>query len=189
MPFYSPSTNGFYEGGDRPADAVSITVKERNELLAAQYGGKAIVVIDGVVSAEDIPGPSLDEVRVATTAAIEAWRDAEERAGVKFTYDGHHYDGGDKSRLRLQDAVASGIGDSGQFFWTDEANEDVPMQSEDISGLYGAMMGARVEQGFRIHVRQRHMKEEVAGLDAAGLSAYQVGWPAPPEPTDPDQPA
>ncbi|MYZ41432.1 DUF4376 domain-containing protein [Schauerella aestuarii] len=189
MPYYSPSTNGFYDGGGRPADAVMVTPEQRNELLTAQYAGKAIVVIDGVVSIEDIPGPSLDEFLVATIAAIEAWRDAEERAGVKFTFDGHEYDGGEKSRMRLQDAVASGIGSSGQFFWTDESNEDVPMQAENLSGLYGAMMGARVEQGFRIHVRQRQMKEEVAGLDAAGLADYQVGWPASPEPTDPDQPA
>ncbi|MYZ44226.1 DUF4376 domain-containing protein [Schauerella aestuarii] len=189
MPFFSPSTNGFYDDDDRPEDAVMVTPEQRNELLTAQYSGKAIVVIDGSVSIEDMPGPSLDDIRLATTATIEAWRDAEERAGVKFTFDGHEYDGGDKSRLRLQDSVASGIAAAGQFFWTDEANEDVPMDADSLAGLHSAMMAARVEQGFRIHVRQRQMKEEVAGLDVAGLAAYQVGWPPSAEPTDPNQPA
>lgn len=124
-----------------------------------------------------LPELELEVIRSTLTAQISAWRDTQEAAGVKFTFDGHQYDGGDKSRLRLQDAVASGIGDSGQFFWTDEANEDVPMQAEDLSGLYGAMMAARVEQGFKIHIRQRQMKEEIATLDREALMNYSVGWP------------
>lgn len=177
MPFFSPSTNGFYDGGDRPEDAIKITSEQHNSLLAAQYSGKAIVVVDGEVFTEDAPGASIEDMRRVVVAQIEAWRDAEERAGVKFTYEGHQYDGGDKSRLRLQDTVASGIAASGQFFWTDEANEDVPMQAEDLSGLYGAMMAARVEQGFKIHIRQRQMKEEIATLDREALMNYSVGWP------------
>lgn len=136
------------------------------------------------------PGPSVEELRAELASQIESWRDAQERAGVKFDFGGQEYDGGDKSRLRLQDAVASGIGASGQFFWTNEANEDVPMDSEALDGLYGAMMAARVQRGFQIHVRQRQMKEEIAALDVDALQAYQVGWPEPPaEPADPDQPA
>jgi len=137
-----------------------------------------------------LPALELEDVRNSVTAQISAWRDSQEAAGVKFEYDGRLYDGGDKSRLRLQDAVASGIGATGQFFWTDEANDDVPMDADGLAGLHGAMMSARVEQGFRIHVRQRQMKEEIAALDVDALQAYQVGWPPlPAAPTDPDQPA
>ena len=180
MPYYSPSTNGFYDGEVRPEDAVVITNKQRNALLVAQYAGQVLSVVDGKVVAANPAEPTLDEVRLAVSVAIESWRDSEERAGVKFDFQGHQYDGGDKSRLRLQDSVASGIAASGQFFWTDEANEDVPMHSGDLSGLYGAMMAARVAQGFKIHVRQRQMKEEIATLDCEELQAYQVGWPEPP---------
>lgn len=40
------------------------------------------------------------------------------------------------------------------------------------------MMQAMVMHGFRIHERQRQMKEEVTKLtDMSAIIAYQPGWP------------
>jgi hypothetical protein len=40
------------------------------------------------------------------------------------------------------------------------------------------MTQAMVAEGFRIHERQRQMKEEVAALDTLkAIRSYPVGWP------------
>ena len=40
------------------------------------------------------------------------------------------------------------------------------------------MNAAMVMQGFKIHERQRRMKEEVAGLtELSEIRAYTPGWP------------
>lgn len=180
--------HGFTE--DEREGSVEISEDQYAALLAANAQGYALDVIGGEAVAITPPAPTAESLRPQVSIAIETWRDMEERAGVKFDFQGRQYDGGEKSRLRLQDAVASGIGASGQFFWTDETNDDVPMDSDALNGLYAAMMAARVAQGFKIHIRQRQMKEEIATLDVDALASYQVGWPAPPDETaDPDQPA
>jgi len=180
--------HGFTE--DEREGSVEISEEQYAALLAANAQGHALDIIGGEAVAITPPAPTAESLRPQVSVAIETWRDMEERAGVKFDFQGRQYDGGDKSRLRLQDAVASGIGATGQFFWTDENNDDVPMDSQALNGLYDAMMAARVAQGFKIHIRQRQMKEEIATLDLDALASYQVGWPAPPDETaDPDRPA
>ncbi|WP_368941618.1 DUF4376 domain-containing protein [Citrobacter werkmanii] len=64
------------------------------------------------------------------------------------------------------------------FFWTDADNHDVELTTEQLVQLAGAMTQAMVTEGFRIHERQRQMKEEVAALQRLeDIRAYPVGWP------------
>lgn len=64
MPYYSPSTGGFYDVGVRPEDSIQVSPKERSELLIAQYGGKTLKVVDGKVVAVDPSAPGLDQMKV-----------------------------------------------------------------------------------------------------------------------------
>lgn len=64
------------------------------------------------------------------------------------------------------------------FFWTDADNHDVELTTEQLVQLAGAMTQVMVAEGFRIHERQRQMKEEVAALQRLeDIRTYPVGWP------------
>ncbi|EOG3151725.1 DUF4376 domain-containing protein, partial [Salmonella enterica] len=64
------------------------------------------------------------------------------------------------------------------FFWTDADNNDVPVTTDELTALEAAMQQNMVLQGFKIHERQRQMKEEVDRLtDYAAIRAYRPGWP------------
>ncbi|HIB1403412.1 TPA: DUF4376 domain-containing protein, partial [Salmonella enterica subsp. enterica serovar Muenchen] len=64
------------------------------------------------------------------------------------------------------------------FFWTDADNIDVPMTADELTVLEAAMQRSMVLQGFKIHERQRQMKEEVDKLtDYKAIQGYIVDWP------------
>ncbi|MDE9663076.1 prophage tail fiber N-terminal domain-containing protein [Citrobacter portucalensis] len=57
-------------------------------------------------------------------------------------------------------------------------NHDVPVNFAFLQQLEAAMVQAMVMHGFRIHERQRQMKEDVTQLtDMSAIIAYQPGWP------------
>lgn len=63
------------------------------------------------------------------------------------------------------------------FFWTDADNTDVPMATGELVELEKAMQQNMVLQGFKIHERQRQMKEAVSALGSLGeVRSYRVGW-------------
>ncbi|HAF5504138.1 TPA: DUF4376 domain-containing protein [Salmonella enterica] len=113
-------------------------------------------------------------------AEINAWRDEQENGSVIFTLNGHRWDCGKASQTRLSPVVAvakSGMLPPG-FFWTDADNIDVPMTTDELTALEAAMQQNMVLQGFKIHERQRQMKEEVDKLtDYKAIKDYTVGWP------------
>ncbi|ECE6803536.1 DUF4376 domain-containing protein [Salmonella enterica subsp. diarizonae] len=113
-------------------------------------------------------------------AEINAWRDAQENGSIIFTLNGHRWDCGKASQTRLAPVVAvakSGVLPPG-FFWTDADNIDVPMTADELTALEAAMQQNMVLQGFKIHERQRQMKEELATLaDISAIRQYAVGWP------------
>ncbi|EDU7784908.1 DUF4376 domain-containing protein [Salmonella enterica subsp. enterica serovar Oranienburg] len=113
-------------------------------------------------------------------AEINAWRDAQENGNYPFTLNGHRWDCSKASQSRLAPVVAvarTGTLPSG-FFWTDADNEDIPMSAEELISLEAAMQQNMVLQGFKIHERQRKMKEEVEALTTLdAVRSYQVGWP------------
>lgn len=122
----------------------------------------------------------LNTARIQKHAEINAWRDAQENGSVIFTLNGHRWDCGKASQTRLSPVVAvakSGMLPPG-FFWTDADNIDVPMTTDELTALEAAMQQNMVLQGFKIHERQRQMKEEVDKLtDYKAIKDYAVGWP------------
>ncbi|ELL1891121.1 DUF4376 domain-containing protein [Salmonella enterica] len=113
-------------------------------------------------------------------AEINAWRDAQEDGSIIFTLNDHKWDCGKASQTRLAPVVA--VAKSGalppDFFWTDADNIDVPMTTDELTSLEAAMQQNMVLQGFRIHERQRQMKEEVDKLTGyKAIQNYVVDWP------------
>ncbi|ELL8495482.1 DUF4376 domain-containing protein [Salmonella enterica] len=113
-------------------------------------------------------------------AEISAWRNTQENGSIIFTLNGHKWDCGKASQARLAPVVA--VAKSGAlppgFFWTDAGNIDVPMTADELTALEAAMQQNMVLQGFRIHERQRQMKEDVDKLtDYKAIQNYVVGWP------------
>ncbi|EDC2496517.1 DUF4376 domain-containing protein [Salmonella enterica] len=113
-------------------------------------------------------------------AEINAWRDAQEDGSIIFTLNDHKWDCGKASQTRLAPVVA--VAKSGalppDFFWTDADNIDVPMTTDELTALEAAMQQNMVLQGFRIHERQRQMKEEVDKLTGyKAIQNYVVDWP------------
>ncbi|ENP6620412.1 DUF4376 domain-containing protein [Escherichia coli] len=110
---------------------------------------------------------------------INAWRDKQENGSIIFEFNGRGWDGGKASQARLSPVLAAAQADMlpPGFFWTDADNRDVELTTEELVQLAGAMTQAMVVEGFRIHERQRQMKEEVAALDTLeAIRSYPVGW-------------
>ncbi|EJM3831585.1 DUF4376 domain-containing protein [Salmonella enterica] len=113
-------------------------------------------------------------------ADISAWRDTQENGNILFTLNGHKWDCGKASQTRL--APVTVMAKAGKlppgFFWTDADNIDVPMTADELVALEAAMQQNMVLQGFKIHERQRRMKEDVDKLtDYNAIQGYVVGWP------------
>ncbi|ECO5718605.1 DUF4376 domain-containing protein, partial [Salmonella enterica] len=125
-----------------------------------------------------VPEFILAAARQKKRAEINAWRDAQENGSVIFTLNGHRWDCGKASQTRLSPVVAvakSGMLPPG-FFWTDADNIDVPMTTDELTALEAAMQQNMVLQGFKIHERQRQMKEEVDKFtDYKAIKDYVVG--------------
>lgn len=111
---------------------------------------------------------------------INTWRNIQENMNYVFRFNNHNWDYGKASQTRLSPVVAvakSGMLPPG-FFWTDADNIDVPMTTDELTALEAAMQQNMVLQGFKIHERQRQMKEEVDKLtDYEAIKDYAVGWP------------
>ncbi|EHE4123920.1 DUF4376 domain-containing protein [Salmonella enterica subsp. enterica serovar Bareilly] len=113
-------------------------------------------------------------------AEISAWRDVQENGSIIFTLNGHRWDCGKASQSRLGPvvSVAQESGLPPGFFWTDADNIDVPVTADELTALEKAMEKNMVLQGFKIHERQRQMKEDVDKLtDYKAVQQYAVGWP------------
>ncbi len=169
---YSPSRNLFYpvalktvyeQAGCWPEDGMVVDDVLYREQMSAGTGENETVEI----------------ARERKLAEISRWRDEQENAGVIFEWHGHRWDGGKAARSRLSPVTA--VAQAGAlpegFFWTDVDNRDVRLTAEELVQLDGAMLQAMVTQGFKIHERQRQMKEEIARLGSAdAIRGYVVGW-------------
>lgn len=103
-------------------------------------------------------------------AEINQWRDQQEQAPVE--HNGHRWDADPTSRARIESVLLAGA--MPLDYWTDADNVDRTMTLEQLRALYAAI----VQQGGRIHDRQRQMKTEVAALTTIeDVQAYPVGWP------------
>lgn len=101
---------------------------------------------------------------------INTWRDQQEQAPVE--HSGHRWDADPTSRARIESVLLAGV--MPLDYWTDASNQDQPMTLDQLRELYAAI----VQQGGRIHDRQRQMKAEVAALTTIEeVQSYPVGWP------------
>ncbi|AXC64653.1 hypothetical protein DOE63_02735 [Salmonella enterica subsp. diarizonae serovar 59:z10:-] len=141
------------------------------DLVAGKYGS---------VTPFTITPDMVTTAKATKHAEINAWRDAQEGGNLIFTMNEHRWDCGKASQARLAPVVAvakSGMLPPG-FFWTDANNIDVPMTPDELVSLEAAMQQNMVLQGFKIHERQRQMKEEVDKLtDLQAVRDYTVDWP------------
>jgi hypothetical protein len=72
---YSPSTRGFYDSEvheEIPSDGVALTRTQYEALLAAQAGGKTIVMSGGTPVAAAPPAPTLAQARAVAVARMRA---------------------------------------------------------------------------------------------------------------------
>ncbi|ENT8031451.1 DUF4376 domain-containing protein [Salmonella enterica] len=141
------------------------------DLVAGKYG---------TVTPFTVTPEMLTAARQKKHTEINAWRDEQENGSIIFTLNGHRWDCGKASQTRLAPVVA--VAKSGElppgFFWTDADNIDVPMSTDELTALEAAMQQNMVLQGFKIHERQRQMKEEVDKLtDYKAVQDYAVVWP------------
>ncbi|EAU2720254.1 phage tail protein [Salmonella enterica] len=127
----------------------------------------------------DIPQPDIDDARNQKHDEINAWRDNQENGSVTFTWNNHSWDASKASQDRLAPVLV--VAKSGQlpdgFFWTDANNEDVPVTVDDLTAIDAGMTQAMVVQGFKIHERQRQMKNDISELTkVSDILNYPVGW-------------
>ncbi|EBU9317246.1 DUF4376 domain-containing protein [Salmonella enterica subsp. enterica serovar Amager] len=163
--------DGIYPFTSSPDDSEAHGRQLYADLKAGKYGPVTpfAVTPEIIQSAKD-----------AKHAEINNWRDTQENGSIIFTLNGHRWDCGKASQTRLAPVVA--VAKSGAlppgFFWTDADNIDVPMTADELTALEAAMQQNMVLQGFKIHERQRQMKEEVNKLtDYKAIQTYTVGWP------------
>ncbi|HEC7511693.1 TPA: DUF4376 domain-containing protein [Salmonella enterica subsp. enterica serovar Muenchen] len=121
----------------------------------------------------------LDAARLAKHEEINGWRNQQENSSTTFSLNGHRWDCDKASQERLDttlDAARSNVLPA-NFFWTDADNIDVPVKAADLESMSTAMNTTMFLQGFRIHERQRQMKEDVDALsDYQAIKSYVVGW-------------
>ncbi|ECW0107064.1 DUF4376 domain-containing protein [Salmonella enterica subsp. enterica] len=122
----------------------------------------------------------LDAARLSKQYEINDWRNQQENSSTTFSLNGHRWDCDKASQGRLSaslEAARSNILPA-NFFWTDADNIDVPVKAADLESMSTAMNTTMFLQGFKIHERQRQMKEEVEALaDYQAIKNYVVGWP------------
>ncbi|HAU2966511.1 TPA: DUF4376 domain-containing protein [Salmonella enterica subsp. diarizonae] len=133
----------------------------------------------GPVAPFTVTPEMLTAAKQAKHAEINSWRDAQENGNIPFTLNDQKWDCGKASQTRLAPVVA--VAKSGAlppgFFWTDADNIDVPMTADELTALEASMQQNMVLQGFKIHERQRQMKEEMEALTTlADIRNYRVGW-------------
>ncbi|EHI3193196.1 DUF4376 domain-containing protein [Salmonella enterica] len=144
----------------------------------------------GAVTPFTVTPEMLSAAKDKKHAEINAWRDDQESGNYPFELNGHRWDCSKASQDRLAPVTAvarQGTLPAG-FFWTDADNEDIPMTADELVSLEAAMQQNMVLQGFKIHERQRQMKEEVEALTTLdAVRSYNVGWPSSSETTQPGQ--
>ncbi|HHR4051011.1 TPA: DUF4376 domain-containing protein [Salmonella enterica] len=110
---------------------------------------------------------------------INNWRDEQENSIVTFELNGHKWDAGKEPLSRISPVLS--MTDSSPlpvgFFWTDADNNDVPVTHADLQAINQGMIDAMVQNGWRIHERQREMKKELDALVRVNdILNYSVGW-------------
>lgn len=126
-------------------------------------------------SKEWVDPRTLNTLREEAYVRIQKWRDQQEAAGFVFEHAGREWDGGLVTRQRLQPVTNLPQLPDG-FFWTDAANNDVPMNIESLKQLNAAHEQALVIKGFEIHTQQRALKNAVeAATSKEAVESIVIG--------------
>ncbi|EHL2884862.1 DUF4376 domain-containing protein [Salmonella enterica] len=190
MYHYSPSQNAFYpdelkqvyiDAGSFPGDTIEVGNDVWLEFAGNNppEGKQRAAGHDGMPCWVDIPLPDIEYARKQKHAAINAWRDAQENGKVIFTWNNHQWDASKASQDRitpvLELAATQGLPEG--FFWTDANNNDVPVTSDDLRNISEGITKAIVEQGWKIHERQRQMKKEINSMTSVtDILNYSPCW-------------
>ncbi|EHC5870289.1 DUF4376 domain-containing protein [Salmonella enterica subsp. enterica serovar Eastbourne] len=190
MYHYSPSQNAFYhnelkqayiDAGTFPADTIDVDDDIWLEFAGNHppEGKQRTAGHDGLPCWVDIPLPDIEDARRQKHDDINAWRSSQENANYIFTFNGHQWDYSKATQERLtlsvQMAKANKLPEG--FIWTDADNNDVPVTAGELLNLSDAIDQAMFAKGLEIHMRQRQMKEDLAGLATVKeILAYHIGW-------------
>ncbi|ELD4017365.1 DUF4376 domain-containing protein [Salmonella enterica] len=164
IPLYLPYTA-------TKSDPEPYGVQLYNDLISGKYG-----FVTPFTATPDM----IQAVKDQKHDEINVWRDAQENGSTTFSLNGHRWDCDKPSQERLDAALTAVRSDMlpADFFWTDADNIDVPVQAADLEAMSTAMDATMFSQGFRIHERQRQMKEAVDALkDYQAIKDYVVDWP------------
>ncbi|EAM4263955.1 DUF4376 domain-containing protein [Salmonella enterica] len=122
---------------------------------------------------------TLEKARRAKRDEINRWRDNQEDGSAVFEWNGRKWDASKASQERLASIlVLTRTADlPAGFYWTDAENNDVSVTPDDLVSISEHMTATMVEQGWKIHERQRDMKKEVDTLiKISDILNYPVGW-------------
>ncbi|EGN5727663.1 DUF4376 domain-containing protein [Salmonella enterica] len=166
----SRDVSGFWPVGKSVAE-VPDTKENRRADISGRWGFDGTDIIDLMTA---------DKAREQKAREIDVWRNKQENGSVTFTWNNHSWDASKASQDRLVPVLI--VAKSGQlppgFFWTDASNEDVPVTVDDLTAIDAGMTQAMVVQGFKIHERQRQMKNDISELTkVSDILNYPVGWP------------
>ncbi|EAP6364607.1 DUF4376 domain-containing protein [Salmonella enterica] len=162
-PLYLPYTATKY-------DPEPYGVQLYNDLISGKYG-----FVTPFTATPDMLQSAKDQKH----DEINFWRDVQESGSTTFSFNGHNWDCDKPSQERLGAALAAARANilPANFFWTDADNIDVPVNAADLESMSAVMAATMFSQGFRIHERQRQMKEEVDALtDYQAIKDYVVDW-------------
>ncbi|EDN4031398.1 DUF4376 domain-containing protein [Salmonella enterica] len=166
----SRDISGFWPVGKSVAE-VPDTEENRRADISGRWGFDGTDIIDLMTP---------DKAREQKAREIDVWRNKQENGSVTFIWNNHSWDASKASQDRLVPVLI--VAKSGQlppgFFWTDASNEDVPVTVDDLTAIDAGMTQAMVVQGFKIHERQRQMKNDISELTkVSDILNYPVGWP------------
>lgn len=120
--------------------------------------------------------PVLSEVQEEARKQVNAWRDAQENAGVSVL--GHDWDTNSGSREKLQATIQEfqdGMPIPEGFIWTSADDVDVPISDlADLIAIRRAIFG----KGLEIHLQHRSFKLRIEAVEAteedSGIEAVEA---------------
>jgi hypothetical protein len=180
--FFSKGTMGFFDraihGNNIPADAVEITPQEHAALLAGQSQGKRIVADgEGRPMLADPPAPTLDELKAAKNAEINAARAAAntgafEHGGKTFSCD--QLSRSDIDGVNGEVALTGALPQGFPGAWKAVDNTFLPIA--DVSA-WTAFYSAMVAQGTANYIHAQQLKAQLAAATTAEEVAA-IAWSA-----------
>ncbi len=120
----------------------------------------------------------LAAAREAKKQEINAWRAEQEARPFMFEWNGHTWNAGPDSLVRIYPAAMAAKGQSARstMTWGDADNQQVKLSMQKLEELATAMVQAQLMRNDEIYHRQRAMKDALDSLnDLPAVRAFRVG--------------